>query len=247
MRKTIVGAVAVGMLGIADSAMAADISTSTAFDWSGVYVGLNAGYGWSDNNAYLKGLGGSGWDPYYPDALGSKDLTASGFVGGLQAGYNFQIDQILLGVETDFRYSDVGDSSKNSGVPSVGDPFTYTQDYKLNWFGTTRARVGFALDRALLYATGGVAYGDVSVKHDLAFVNSNYYKTSDSEWEVGWTVGGGIEYAITDSISLKGEYLYYDLSDTESIAKDSRGPGYSTKLTTDNNGQIVAVGLNWHL
>jgi outer membrane immunogenic protein len=111
-----------------------------------------------------------------------------GFVGGAQIGYNYQMGSFVIGVEGDLQYADLGGASY--AVPGVGIVSYDNSD----WFGTVRARAGFAFDRALVYATGGFAFAD-----DRA----------------GWTVGGGVEYAITNNLSLKVEGLYVNLEDND--------------------------------
>ena len=128
-----------------------------AVDWSGLYVGVNGGYGWSDNSFYEGGFGGG------------------------QIGYNIQRGTFVFGLETDFEAS---------GITGGGINYDY--------FGTVRGRAGVTFDRALLYATGGFAYGDVSFP-------------GFSHTETGYVVGGGLEYKLTPQWSGKIEYQYIDL------------------------------------
>jgi outer membrane immunogenic protein len=114
------------------------------FTWTGFYVGANVGYGWS-----------TGTSRYYDPAFGYVGSSRKGgFVGGAQAGYNYQFGMFVLGAETDLQYAAVGNKGASYGnVYYSGDSDGY--------FGTIRARLGIALDRALIYGTGGFAYGDV--------------------------------------------------------------------------------------
>ena len=127
-----------------------------------------------------------------------------GFVGGGQIGYNYQLGQVVLGVEADFQGADLkaGPSFAGLGIVSEG---------KTEWFGTVRGRVGFAFDRFLPYVTGGLAYG--SVKTTLAPGVTINGLNSDDNTHTGWTVGGGVEYAITNNLVAGVEYLYVDLGD----------------------------------
>lgn len=127
----------------------------TSVNWSGLYAGLNGGYGWAG--------AGSGVD---------------GAFGGGQIGYNIQQGSIVFGVETDFEGA--GMSGGGSG--------------SLDYFGTVRARVGYAFERALVYGTGGFGYDGCS----------------DCSSGLGWVAGGGVEYKFTPSWSLKTEYQYMD-------------------------------------
>lgn len=241
MTATVFGGVAL----LAGPAWSADPVEPLAYDWTGPYLGAHAGYGFGDGDARLDGLGGGNWDPFYPVALGNKDFSADGFIGGLQAGYNQQMDSFVFGIETDISFSDVGDKSSEVSPGGYIEQFTYSQEYDLDWFGTTRLRTGFAFDRAFIYATGGIAYGEVRVDHDMQFT-PNRYHGSDSSWKIGWTLGGGMEYAVTENMSVTAQYLYFDLADTKSIADSvPLNAPFQQEFTSDNTGQIVTIGVNW--
>ncbi len=158
------GIIAAGAASAADlpsrkGPVAAPVYIPPVFTWTGFYVGANAGYGWGNVNA--NGFANVG------------DLD--GFVGGGQIGYNYQMGQFVLGLEADLQGADLS-SGNNLGLVRV----------KTDYFGTVRARVGFAIDRFMPYVTGGWAYGNVKTSIPaLAFSN-------DSSHTGGWTVGGGI-------------------------------------------------------
>ena len=184
MKKILLASVA--LFGFAGAASAADLPVRAAppapiiaavpvFTWTGFYVGVNAGYGWNANDSIT--VGGVTFD------LDDE----GGFVGGAQAGYNYQIGSFVVGLEGDIQYADFGgdDRFDFDGDGILDDDFN-TSD----WFGTVRARAGVAFDRALIYATGGFAFADNAT---------------------GWTVGGGLEYAFTNNLSAKVEGLYVNL------------------------------------
>ncbi|MDR0254107.1 MAG: porin family protein [Brucellaceae bacterium] len=155
------------------------------FSWTGGYIGLNAGYAGGQNklNVY--------------DGLSAKD-NSNGFLGGIQAGYNWQFDQTIVGIETDFQ----GAGLKSKAELSFNGQ-SEAAEAKINWFGTTRVRLGYTpVDRFMVYATGGVAYGKIK---------ASAYDFSQSDTKVGYTVGAGAEYALTNNVTLKTEYLYTDL------------------------------------
>lgn len=159
----------------------APVAVVDTFSWTGGYIGLNAGY--AGGKFKLNDYG----------SFSAKD-NASGFIGGVQAGYNWQFDQMIVGVETDFQGSDLKAETAVNG-DKVG--------VKVNWFGTTRARLGYTpVDRFMVYATGGVAYGKIKAYDNVS---------SQSDTRVGYTVGAGAEYALTNNVTLKSEYLYTDL------------------------------------
>ncbi|MCH4538747.1 outer membrane protein [Ochrobactrum sp. A-1] len=132
------------------------------------------------------------------------DVTSSGFVGGVQAGYNWQFDNgFVLGAEADFQGSNLKGEVKFN-ADGLGEIKAGT---KVEWFGTVRARLGYtATERLLVYGTGGLAYGKVKSYVDLGEIG-----ISSSKTRAGWTIGGGAEYAITNNWTLKSEYLYTDL------------------------------------
>ncbi len=148
MKKILLSSVA--LLGLATGAVAADLPSRRApapiiaaaplFTWTGFYVGVNAGFGWSN-------------DDFDSVDLADED-DDGGFVGGAQVGYNYQIGSFVVGLEGDIQYADFG-----SEGAFVVDGTTYDLD-RSDWFGTVRARAGVAFDRALIYATGGFAFAD---------------------------------------------------------------------------------------
>jgi outer membrane immunogenic protein len=169
---------------VAGAAMAADLPRragavapapyfSKAFSWTGVYAGLNAGYDFGKMSNSAKGPIGS---------------VSGASVGGT-VGYNYQMQQLVLGVEGDLAGANVSGSNA-------------TNSAKVRSLGTLRGRAGFAADRALVYATAGYAGGQTKISTATG---------AASKWENGYAAGAGIEYAFTDNISAKAEYLYTTL------------------------------------
>ncbi len=188
-----------------------------AFTWTGVYIGGQVGYQWGTSTPDVS-AGGA----FVGTLPGSSN---SGVVGGAHIGYNLQISQLVFGLE-----GDVDGSSYNGGNASSA-LLAYTTREPIE--ASIRGRVGFAWDRVLFYGTGGAAFGDF---------NNTYTGPGgvDSLWDarVGWTAGGGIEYAVTNNWSVRAEYRYTDfgrISDplTASIAGDTVGTH-----VTDNRVQV---------
>lgn len=203
-----------GLALIASAAVAADLPRRTApvapaftaapvFTWTGFYAGVNAGYGFGKP----KGAGSGIWD------------NTDGFVGGGQIGYNQQFNQFVLGIETDLQGT--GMSGKQSGTGVAGDKS------RIPYFGTVRARAGYAIDRFMPYVTGGFAYGGSHV------VNAAVGKSDNVNY--GWTIGGGVEYAFTNNITAKVEGLYVDLADKGVVGGRKYG----------NEFGVVRAGLNY--
>lgn len=178
-------------------------------NWSGLYVGVNGGYGWNaDTNGNL--------------------VDPSGGFGGGQIGYNFQRGNIVFGVEADFEGADIQDSATTASGK--------TANSNMDWFGTVRGRLGYAFDRALIYATGGLAYGDVTTSGTVF-----RYPASVSETQTGYVLGAGIEYKITPNLSVKGEYQFIDL---DASAANGAGP---LAISNSNDTQVntFRVGVNY--
>ena len=227
--KLVLGGIAA--IALSGAALAADLPSRKApaaiaplptFTWTGFYVGVNGGYYFGQgkaSNILFRGLGQPG-----------ASFDTNGGLVGIQGGYNLQIDKIVLGVEADIDYADI------KGSYSFPAPVV-TLSSKLNYLGTVRARVGYAADRLLVFATGGVAYS--SLKSTLAGFGAT---TSSTTSEVGYTVGGGLEYAVTNNWTVKGEYLYANFG--KKAASYNLG---GIPITANGNltANIVRVGVNY--
>ena len=139
--------------------------------------------------------------------------NVNGFVGGFQAGYNWQFDrQWLAGIEADIQYSGQRGTQSDCSIAGcpVGSAFG-SSSHSLKWFGTARGRLGWLpTDRILLYATGGLVYGRIDSDYVSGINGVSLLPASTSTWRAGWTAGAGVEGAISDRWTLKAEYLYAD-------------------------------------
>jgi outer membrane immunogenic protein len=241
------------------------------YDWSGFYVGVNAGYSWgrartdstltgTQNVSVFRTAGPtlitSVNTPIALPLIGRTQMD--GFIGGGQAGYNWQRARWLFGVEADFQGSEERGIGGICTIAACSAGSTIlAADYKLDWFGTLRGRVGFLpSERVLLYASGGLAYGHFSA-------DAPSFAVSWESTRAGWTVGAGAEVAIDSKWSIKLEYLYVDLGNvggaggvaatTVSNALNTPSLGFNTVTTTtlasafnsrftDN---MLRVGLNY--
>jgi outer membrane immunogenic protein len=121
----------------------------------------------------------------------------------------------------------------------------------MSWFGTFRGRLGFtAIPELLIYATGGLAYGQIDASADTFFSSTNHYPTSVSQTKAGWTVGGGTEWAFARNWSAKIEYLYVDFGNVSATALNAPAPadepGDSVRYTWHAKENIARVGVNYH-
>jgi outer membrane immunogenic protein len=243
-------------------------------NWTGFYVGANIGGGWGNRNVDF-----SPNDPLTLDffAMPAISFRASGVLGGLQLGYNWQFNRNwLLGLEADFDGSGMDGSGSNSVITNFGpgglEPFTQTVNEKIKWFGTVRMRLGYLpTDNLLAYVTGGYAYGRVehtgtytdngtgigitlgAPSGSFSFVctaTSTCFSGSSSDVATGWTVGGGLEYAIWQHWTLKAEYLYVSLegkSVTETAVSFSSGSTPASFNANYNRASfnVGRVGVNY--
>jgi len=172
-------------------------TTAPVYNWGGIYVGINGGYA----------FGGSKWTPATGSGTGSFNVNG-GLVGGT-LGANFQSGQFVFGVEGDVDWTDIRGSLSSTTVTGICAAASCTYQTSNDWLGTVRGRVGYAFDRVLLYATGGGAFGNV--KATLTTTAPTFTGSTDST-EFGWTAGAGVEFALTDNVTAKVEYLFVDLS-----------------------------------
>ncbi len=250
---------AAGVLAVAALAGAAQAQDPRA--WAGFYVGVHGGYHWGGSDSALSLLpDGAAWgSPDYLVFQRNYDSSPEGALGGAQLGFNWRTGGFVVGLEADIsRLSADGQASHTAFVVDPPPDGTYQarSRQEMDWFGTLRARIGmtpFADPRLLVYFTGGLAYGRVETSHSLeAIAFGAGYAGSDTGWEVGGTVGGGLEWTMGGGWSLKAEYLYYDLGD-----RDVRGrpynqspmpaPEFGTNMSHELNGHIARVGINYQL
>lgn len=224
-------------------AQAADIIEPTAFDWTGPYIGLQAGYAWGENDLSANNLDEviTGGDVQGLNAAtidgedGTFDLD--GFVGGAHAGYNWQSDSLVLGVEGDIEYADLNDEVDILFSDGSGD-LAGVDEVEVNWLGSLRLRAGFAADRALFYATGGLAVGGAKLTAKDEF-GDKFADESATKW--GWTIGGGVEYAFTDDLSGRIEYRYTDLGKID-VQSEVENVDDEAELAF----HVIRAGLSWH-
>ncbi len=201
--------VSMAAIGLATPVLAADLARSypvkavpvvePVFSWTGLYAGVNGSY--AGGTAQIDQ---SGANPY------NWGINASGYALGGQVGYNYQFaNNVVLGAEADLQWADITGQTVTTALGSVQGTFGGSIDY----FGTLRARAGYAFGRVLPYVTGGAAYGKTS--YTFTSVNlaapANSYDLSQSGTQWGWTLGAGLEVALTDHWTVKAEYLYVDL------------------------------------
>ncbi|MEJ5901032.1 outer membrane protein [Ochrobactrum teleogrylli] len=172
----------------------APVVVAPTFTWNGAYIGGQVGYGWGKSD-------------FSGDLFTYGNVKPDGFLGGLYAGYNFDLgNNVVLGIDGDITYNDV---SKGIDIYD-GDLAVGSFENKLRWSGAVRARAGYAFDRFLPYIAGGVAFGNIKNSGDIDGIGF-----SESKTLTGWTIGGGVDYAATDNLILRLEYRYTDYGDKD--------------------------------
>ena len=257
---------------------AAPAPVAAPYTWTGFYIGANGGYGgWKDPTVTFTGNDFLSTGLTCGGALGGTCVPPAsfgigGFLGGVQAGYNWQIHQKwLLGVEADFNWSNIkGTGSANVLLPGF-PALNFQASENIKWFGTVRGRVGFLPTNSLLvYATGGIAYGRVTENAALnhgspGFAGggfalacnvaggagaTNCLVGNSSRTATGYTAGAGAEYVLWRNLTLKAEYLYVNLGHAN-VFNISQAPtvfGASTSFTAAYSKvafNVVRGGLNW--
>ena len=245
--------VAAPLLLLASSAFAADAIVdvpASVGEWNGFYAGVQLGGAFgNDTGVFTLDRNGNGLFGDFLPAFNAGPGTGfsgdfnDGFIGGVHVGYDMQFGQFVVGGILDFSGTDIGD--RESGFSST--PAFYHIDRDLDFLGTARIRLGYTVtDRILAYATGGLAYGDI----DYSFVSNTpavSVISGDSDSDIGYTVGGGIEAKVTDRISVGLEYLYTNLGGNDYNVRLSgpaafSGPGSAGFTGPGNNGFTNARG-----
>jgi outer membrane immunogenic protein len=224
MRKVAILIVALTFSG---SAFAADMAVKAppppvvapVYNWTGFYVGIEGGGGWGRTGQFDEtdtGLSRGAWN------------ISGGLVGGT-AGYNWETGNVVFGLESDMSWTNIIGQVSYDGLNACKTGPCFTD---LRWLNTDRARIGYAANNVLWYATGGLAIGDVH-----AGIHGCPACVGDTT-RYGWTAGGGVEWAFASKLSVKLEYLYVDLGN-----KVNYSTGFPN--TVDATTNIVRAGLNY--
>jgi outer membrane immunogenic protein len=239
------------LLAVAVNAQAADLPAKApylkapvamVYDWTGFYIGVNAGVGMGRDYTRLDIPAGPSFERSY--------LNPQGGLGGGQIGYNWQAkgftlfglaDQLVLGVEADVQGAGLSDNH----TCLIGCTVLFNTQFsqKLDWFGTVRGRIGVANGPVLSYVTGGWAYGSVktSLTETIAGVTGVF---SSDQNRSGWTYGSGVEASLGGNWTGKIEYLYLNLGDRQD-AFALNGLGHN--LSTEFREHIFRAGLNYRI
>jgi outer membrane immunogenic protein len=254
---------AAGLIGT--PVLAADMATKVPappppppiFSWTGLYIGLNAG-GAFDNKVTEEPTGL--FSEFAGAPLLATSSNQSAFTGGGQVGYNWQFDSLVTGIEGDFNYVGFRDINFTvTGLPATpfgfgSPPNVFNYSHRADrFFGTLRARLGYAADRVLLYATGGLAFsGRSSHTGTATFTNAQGVQYANfqgpSDGGTGFAVGGGVEYAWTNNWIFRAEYLFVDLDHHNATLTDPVTPfgaGFSFSSTVGEQFSVVRAAVSY--
>jgi outer membrane immunogenic protein len=221
------------------------------YNWTGWYIGLNAGGGWSDSRVNVGFNDPAFFGPAFAAGAtpSSYSTRPSGFLGGAQVGYNWQASNFVFGLEADIDGADIHGSQTINTTVAPFVPGFGSASQRLDWLATVRGRAGFlAAPTLLLYATGGLAAGEFKNNYSFAFpATGELYTVSARETRAGWTAGAGAEWGFAPNWSAKLEYLFFDLGNRTYAATAVGAPAGSTHIVSfKENGNIVRVGINYH-
>ena len=228
-------------------------------DWTGGYVGVHAGYGTgsSDSDVALSGA-------WTTESAGLRDYVTStfadsrepeGFNFGGQIGYNYQTaGNFVIGAEADFTVLNADDSRSTGLVPTTPFPslsYNFGNGVDAKHMFSLRARAGVAMDKTLIYASGGWAWTKAEFAATMAS-NGGYNKAGATKKTLdGFIIGGGVEHKFSDSVSARLDYAYTDQGSASYVTAYLPGssfvtPAYTETLRQDLSMHLIRVGLNFH-
>jgi outer membrane immunogenic protein len=237
MKMKRLSAIAIGLIAatsLSGAVLAADLTEAVpeAFDWTGPYIGAHVGWGWIDLKGAYDTSDEDPGDDFENGNAGDFDLDDDNILGGLQAGYNVQFDQFVLGIEADISFTDWHDKLTNDDDEKV----SFDTDLLIS----LRARAGLAMDNLLVYATAGGAWTDTEFEASDGPDDNGDVNLDD----IGFVVGGGAEYAFNESWSVRAEGLYYIFDEKEDIQDltSDTDPDDFIKL---KDIAVARIGLNF--
>jgi outer membrane immunogenic protein len=220
--RFIVGVLAV-ILFMAGTACAGEITVAKGSpDFSGTYIGAFVGHSWVDLD-YT--------EPDGPDY--GRDADIEGFVGGLYMGYNYRIDNIVLGIEADAGLGDLNEGADHDNY------YNYYSAFDIDWDAHFRGRVGFVSNATLFYVAAGLAIAEVAVDD----VDPGY--GGDNATHVGWTIGAGIEQKITGHLTARVEYLYDDYGSERYTIGTPFGFSYRADVELETHSARIGLAYSF--
>jgi outer membrane immunogenic protein len=243
MKRILLTTVSLGVLGMVSPALGADLPYAKAptiaapvYDWTGVYVGVFGGGGFGNHNI------NNAVGPLNNFSNFTANYSSQGGLAGGEVGYNWQSGNYLVGVEGDLFWSGVRGNDASQFAAGAFPGVTGVDADNLRWGGTLRVRGGFTVDRWLMFFTGGYAFGDIqhtntAVPQIAGFPVNDQFTVHAN----GLTAGGGIAYAITNNLSTKIEYRYYNFNGyNRPVPANGQLP-----YTTETTYSTLTIGLDF--
>jgi outer membrane immunogenic protein len=207
-------------------------AATPAYNWTGFYVGANGGYAWGQQNLNALIIDGKSFSLSGVNGLNG---STQGALAGGTIGANLEYDQVVFGLEGDLDWANIRGARTLQGA-------ALALDDKINDFGTVRGRLGYAFGQALIYVTGGL-YWQPTNESLVATTDTGQVGLSGKTNAFGWTIGGGVEYALSANWSAKVEYLY---ARAGNASFNYNGPnGAVLRTANDDSISMVRTGLNY--
>ena len=183
------------------------------------------------------------------NAAASTSLSDTTFIGGVQAGYNSQFSNVVVGLEGDINSFRLQDSASSGPYvfPSSGTIGDTETTMDAQWLATLRGRIGFTYDSLLIYATAGVANANLKYTQTTNNLTTGAFESVTFTNQLGWTVGVGGEWALDKNWSVKAEYLYLDFGSTSAPGFFSNAPGFPNNHSADLTTDIARLGINYRM
>jgi outer membrane immunogenic protein len=239
MKRSLLAGVSLCAIALATGAHAADLGVRPAYkapamapapwSWAGFYVGANVGFASARTNIANPN------DTFFFPAGSSFDSNETGVIGGLQAGYNWQFNSVVVGLEGDISAAALNRTTSPGAIAPTADTF----NGNMTALGTVRGRIGWAFDRVLVYGTGGVAFANLKDQYSSPIFP---FTASASSSATGWTAGGGVEYALTDHWTARAEYLHVGFQNRSATGSPF---GNSYAFAFKDSLDIGRVGINY--
>jgi outer membrane immunogenic protein len=274
MRVSMLGLAAAGVASFGVVWVVPAAAQDASFDWTGPYLGVALGsastfgtttFDYTEGTAGTNNVYFSNGNAFFASESRTPLLTWPGTIDlgevkgratSVEAGFDYQMGQLVVGAVVDGTYFDTGAMDWTSGlVDDVGLNHTVSASAELDHLYSLRSRVGIGMDRLLLFGTGGLAAGHVDLSTGATLTTDDFgYGTADwegesNDWRMGFMVGAGAEYALTDNLAIKAEALYYDLGDAD-VTAAGEGTYASTpqdvapySARVDLSGVIVRTGV----
>jgi outer membrane immunogenic protein len=239
MKKSLLAGVSLGALALASGAQAADMAARPVYkapvaapvwSWAGFYVGANVGFASARTNISNPN------NTFFFLASSNFNSSQSGVIGGLEAGYNWQFNSVVVGLEGDISAASLSRSTSPGTIAPPADTF----NGNMTALGTVRGRIGWAFDRILIYGTGGVAFADLKDQYVSPIFP---FTATASSSATGWTAGGGVEFALSGNWTAKVEYLHVGFPSRSATVSPFASTPYI--FAFKDSVDIGRVGINY--